>query len=498
MNSFDKLFIGNQIDKDFVLKVDKFFLILFYLHIPIMTFFIPAVKGLILTGLISSLFLTFTATISYAYFREKFYHRYLNGIILMSFSVSIISLSLGKIEHHFHIFVFLAVLVLYQDWKVLIPPTILIAFHHVSFAYCQVYNIESSLWPLKVFQYEMSWNTVTLHIGYVILEVGLLIYISEILKNNYLINKELSENLEEKVKERTSSFEKKSMELIIELDSKEKLQTTIIAQEKLASLGSLTAGIAHELKNPLNILKNSCLVMEMFARDYPDLKEIELAVKNGTDKAKYIDEDYQDAINSLHIISKNILRTEDIVHKMLGQIQSDDAIEENAKVDLNELLLDTFHLSLNKIKSKKDFYIYSEAKLIPLTRIFYGQQKNLRRALVNVFDNSYYFVKKKKLLDIADYAPTITLTTELTSDNAEIKIIIFDNGVGIRQTDLQKVCEPFFTKKSGTDGTGLGMYIANDIIHSHGGRISYESELDQWCRCIIILPLEGDRDELKQ
>lgn len=189
-------------------KADRFMLCILWAHLPIAGFLVPYSYGTWKEGLISSLFINTIGTISYLTSRGTFPHRLLNGLLLLSYSVVLISIQYGRIEMHFHVFTALPFLILYRDWRIIPPAALLIALHHAVFNYCQTNGIEFLGFPLVVFNYANGWDIVFLHAIFVIFESSVLIYYSELLRQQFLDVNSLNKNLESMVERRTNSLKK--------------------------------------------------------------------------------------------------------------------------------------------------------------------------------------------------------------------------------------------------------------------------------------------------
>jgi len=187
-------------------KADKFMLLLFWLHVPFTGYFASYSYGTWREGLFSGLAISLIGTISYLFSKGTFGHRLLNALLLLSYSIVLITLQFGRIEMHFHIFAVLPFLILYKDWKIIPPAAILIAIHHSVFNYCQANGLEFFGLPLKVFNYDNGWDIVLLHTFFVIFQSCVLIYYSILFKKQHNEVREVNRNLENIVEERTQNL----------------------------------------------------------------------------------------------------------------------------------------------------------------------------------------------------------------------------------------------------------------------------------------------------
>ena len=269
----------------------------------------------------------------------------------------------------------------------------------------------------------------------------------------------------------------------------EKLKSTqaqLIQSEKMASLGILTAGIAHEIQNPLNFVNNFSEVSnelmdemneEIVKENYEDAKQIANEVKQNLEK-----------------ITHHGKRADAIVKGMLQHSRTGNGIKE--PTDINALCNEYLKLSLNGFQAKlpslnrrvpiqinTDFdNTIGKLNIIP---------QEIGRVLLNLFNNACYAVNKKQKEtvnnELALYKPTISVTTIKNSGRIEIRIA--DNGNGIPENIINKIFQPFFTTKSTGEGTGLGLSLSYDIIKAHGGDLLVESKAGEGCLFIISLPL---------
>jgi len=295
-------------------------------------------------------------------------------------------------------------------------------------------------------------------------------------KNNSL--SDLNLNLEHKVSEKT-------LELQEAIEDLKKYQDQIIAQEKLASLGSLAAGIAHEIKNPINLINNSALIIDMFSER--NIVELKKKIDDGNYTKADLEEltsDLNDIMTASRIISNNGKRADGIIKSMLllSRSQKATAIEGKFSHHLEQALNLSFHAMRAKQASidviiNKDIQETDEVLCYP---------QDLERAFVNIFDNAFYAMKERKNVS-TDYKAQLDVDLKINNKNAEITIK--DNGVGIPDSEVTKIFEPFFTTKPAGSGTGLGMSMVNDIIIAHKGELKISSEKDTYTEVKIKLPL---------
>jgi two-component system, NtrC family, sensor kinase len=250
-------------------------------------------------------------------------------------------------------------------------------------------------------------------------------------------------------------------------------QNQLIQSEKLASLGELTAGIAHEIQNPLNFVNNFSELSVDLVKDLKDEME-----KPDIDKA-YIGELFTDLSQNQEKINHHGKRASSIVKGMLEHSRASTGVKE--MTDINALADEYFRLSYHGLRAKdKNFNATMETdfnKNLPKISII---PQDMGRVLLNLFNNAFYAVNERsQQLDASSkltssYTPSVFLTTELIDNQIVIKVK--DNGLGMPESVRAKVFQPFFTTKPTGSGTGLGLSLAYDIVtKGHGGTLEVES-----------------------
>ena len=252
-------------------------------------------------------------------------------------------------------------------------------------------------------------------------------------------------------------------------------QTQLIHSEKMASLGELTAGIAHEIQNPLNFVNNFSEV------NHELLNEMKLAI--GKKNYQEVDELVADVISNEEKISFHGKRADSIVKSMLQHSRSSSGQKE--PTDINALVDECLRLSFHGMRAKdKSFNVKMDTSYradLPMVNIA-GQ--DIGRVLLNLFTNAFYSMAQKKNEGQEGYDPMITVKTEKQNNN--IVISVHDNGKGIPQLVIDKIFQPFFTTKPTGEGTGLGLSMSFDIISKgHGGQLKVESEEGQYAGSAI-------------
>jgi two-component system, NtrC family, sensor kinase len=242
-------------------------------------------------------------------------------------------------------------------------------------------------------------------------------------------------------------------------------QTQLIQSEKMASLGELTAGIAHEIQNPLNFVNNFSEVSKEL------LDEMKTELDNGhTKDAKELADD---VIVNLDKISHHGKRASDIVKGMLEHSRK--STGEKEATDINALCDEYLRLAFHGLKAKdNNFNATMETHFYPnLPKIDIIPQ-DIGRVILNLINNAFYAVNERNKNGEAGYQPTVSINTQLTANN-QLLITIKDNGPGIPEHIKDKIFQPFFTTKPTGQGTGLGLSLSYDIVKAHGGELKVET-----------------------
>lgn len=284
-------------------------------------------------------------------------------------------------------------------------------------------------------------------------------------------------HLETEVAERTA-------ELKVSLEDLKATQSQLIQSEKMASLGELTAGIAHEIQNPLNFVNNFSEVSNELIEE---LKAEKAKPENERDKALE-DELLNDIAQNLQKINHHGKRADSIVKGMLQHSRNSSGQKE--LTDINNLAEECLRLSFHGMRAKdKSFNSKTESSFDErLPKINIAPQE-IGRVLLNLFTNAFYSVSQKRKSAIAGYEPVVSVATEKVGD--AVKISIKDNGMGVPQKVLDKIFQPFFTTKPTGEGTGLGLSMSYDIItKGHGGELRVETSEGEYAVFSIILPFK--------
>ena len=288
-----------------------------------------------------------------------------------------------------------------------------------------------------------------------------------------ILLEETIEELEQKRKaiEETNAALKKSLE---ELKA---AQAQLIQSEKMASLGELTAGIAHEIQNPLNFVNNFSEVNSEL------IDELEQEVEKGNlDEVKALAKDIRENEQKINHHGK---RADAIVKGMLQHSRSSSGVKE--PTDINALADEYLRLAYHGLRAK-DKSFNAELKTDFDTSI--GSiniiPQDIGRVILNLITNAFYVVDEKKNSGIENYEPTVSVSTK--KEGNKVIISVKDNGNGILQKVLDKIFQPFFTTKPTGQGTGLGLSLAYDIVKAHGGELKVETKEGEGSEFIIRLP----------
>ena len=280
------------------------------------------------------------------------------------------------------------------------------------------------------------------------------------------------------------NVEARTRELAKSLEDLRTTQDRLVQTQKLASLGQLTAGIAHEIKNPLNFVNNfSGVSAELIDELQEALKDVSLNEK----RRREINELTNTLRGNLDKVMQHGKRADAIVKNML--LHSREGSSEHRVVDINALVEESLNLAYHGARAEKQgFTITLERSLDPAAGAADVFPQDITRALLNLISNGFYAATKRKTeANGSDYEPTLTAATKNLGDRVEIRIR--DNGTGIPPEVKDKMFNPFFTTKPAGEGTGLGLSISHDIIvKQHGGSIEVDTQPGEFTELRIILP----------
>jgi two-component system NtrC family sensor kinase len=263
-------------------------------------------------------------------------------------------------------------------------------------------------------------------------------------------------------------------------------QAQLIQSEKMASLGELTAGIAHEIQNPLNFVTNFSevnselideLMEEIDNEDLAAVKSTAIIIKENESK-----------------INHHGKRADSIVKSMLQHSRSSNGKKE--ATDINALCDEYLRLSYHGLRARdKSFNASLQSEYDASIGMINIVPSDIGRVIMNLFTNAFYAVNEKQKLiaeNEASFEPTVSIITNsiLVSGSRAVEIRITDNGNGIPQKILEKIFQPFFTTKPTGSGTGLGLSLSYDIIKNHGGTLKVETKEKEFTSFIITLPIQ--------
>jgi len=267
------------------------------------------------------------------------------------------------------------------------------------------------------------------------------------------------------------------------LDELRTAQDRLVQTEKLASLGQLTAGIAHEIKNPLNFVNNfSALSAELTDELNDVLKQTKLADK----VREEVDELTRLLKHNLEKVVQHGKRADSIVKNML--LHSREGSGDHRPADINALLDESLNLAYHGARAEKpQFNVTLQRNFDPNAGLIEVFPQEITRVFLNLISNGFYAVTKRKAENGTGFDPVVSATTRDRGDHVEIRIR--DNGIGIPPHVKEKMFNPFFTTKPAGEGTGLGLSMSHDIIvKQHGGTIDVVTEPGQFTEFTVVLP----------
>jgi two-component system, NtrC family, sensor kinase len=280
--------------------------------------------------------------------------------------------------------------------------------------------------------------------------------------------------------------QRRTRELSLSLEELRTAQDRLVQTEKLASLGQLTAGIAHEIKNPLNFVNNfSALSIELIE----ELKDVVNLGHFDGDAVRQAEELTGLLKSNLEKVVQHGKRADSIVKNML--LHSRQGSGEHRPVDINAIVDESLNLAYHGARAENTgFNITMHRSFDPAVGMADGYPQEITRALLNLISNGFYAATKRKA-DAADgFEPTLTATTKDLGDKVEIRIR--DNGTGIPAEVKEKIFNPFFTTKPAGEGTGLGLSMSHDIIvKQHGGTMDVDTVPGVFTEFKIVLPRAG-------
>ena len=334
-----------------------------------------------------------------------------------------------------------------------------------------------------------TFNIISSVFALTIFPIGLLVYVSiwfketrKVVEQNARKILQITEEKKELLKSQNIMLEKQVIERTRDLNqSLEDLKSTqvqLIQSEKMASLGELTAGIAHEIQNPLNFVNNFSEVNKELMAEMNE--EIE---KGNYDEVKLIAKDITANEEKINHHGK---RADAIVKGMLQHSRSSNGVKE--PTDINALADEYLRLVYHGLRAKdKSFNATMKTDFDKTIGNINIIPQDIGRVILNLITNAFYVVDEKKKSGLDGYEPTVSVTTKKEGDR--VFVSVKDNGNGIPQKILDKIFQPFFTTKPTGQGTGLGLSLSYDIVKAHGGELKVETKEGAGTTFIIRLPI---------
>jgi C4-dicarboxylate-specific signal transduction histidine kinase len=287
--------------------------------------------------------------------------------------------------------------------------------------------------------------------------------------------------LESLVAERTAALTNQAAELQTTLTELRTTQAQLVQSEKMASLGELTAGIAHEIQNPLNFVNNFA---DVSAELLTELEEEQAKPERNLELEAEL---LADLKQNLLKISQHGGRAASIVRGMLEHSRTSSG--ERTPTDLNALADEYLRLAYHGLRAKdKTFNATLKPDFDPSLPAVAVISQDLGRVLLNLLNNAFYAVRQRQQTGAAGYVPTVSISTRNLGKDVELRVR--DNGQGIPEAVRTKIFQPFFTTKPTGEGTGLGLSLSYDIItQGHDGTLSVQSEEGAGTEFVIRLPM---------
>jgi len=300
-----------------------------------------------------------------------------------------------------------------------------------------------------------------------------------VLRNNR--NKQTAYKILNEQKLKTDEQKVKAEKTLSELQITQK---QLIQSEKMASLGEFTSGLSHEIQNPLNFVNN---FSEVSAELLTDLSE-KILNRLPEQEKNEVEETVNDLTENLKKISYHGKRAESIVKSMLQHSRM--SAKKSEFTDINLLADECLRLSYRSLQAKnKDLQISIEITLDTQMEKILLVPQDLSTVLINIYNNAFYSILQKRKLKTDGYRPQIWLTTKKIFKVAQIRVK--DNGMGIADTVISKIYQPFFTTKPTGEGIGLGLFLSYDIIvNEHDGQISVETKEGEYADFVIEIPIK--------
>ena len=291
------------------------------------------------------------------------------------------------------------------------------------------------------------------------------------------------------VEQLAARVEAQNEELGKTLSDLQKAQDQMVMQEKLASLGQLTAGIAHEIKNPLNFVNNFADISSSLLNDLKEELE-SVSEKLPEDTKEEVEDISKDLTDNLERIVHHGKRASNIVYGMLEHARKEGG--DSRPTEINSMLEEYIALAFHSMRAVDNtFQMTIEKDFGEDVGSVVGVPQDLSRVFLNIVTNACQATLEKQTGGKAEAGYQPTLTVRSRRENGQVEVRIRDNGPGIPEEHLKKIFEPFFTTKDTDKGTGLGLSLCHDIVRGHGGTLAVKSEVGQGAEFVITLPSEA-------
>ncbi|MBL9004302.1 MAG: AAA family ATPase [Myxococcales bacterium] len=297
-------------------------------------------------------------------------------------------------------------------------------------------------------------------------------------------NAQLYAQLEDRVRARTQELSSKNAELSDALRALRETQQQLVQREKLASLGALTAGIAHELKNPLNFINNFAQLSVGLADEIET--DVNQLASDDSETQENVAAALQDLKENLQRINHHGQRADRIIHSML--LHSRERASSHGPTDINRLLNESLNLAYHGMRARQPGWnVELRTDFDESVGTIAASSGDLSRVFINLFDNAFYATQRRRKDAGPDYSPTVRVSSRRRDSSIEIRVR--DNGTGLSKANVARLFTPFFTTKPAGEGVGLGLSISHDIIvQGHQGEIRADSVEGEYMEFIITLP----------
>jgi signal transduction histidine kinase len=307
--------------------------------------------------------------------------------------------------------------------------------------------------------------------------------------------RQANEELERRVEERTRELADKNHELQQTLVQLREAQQMLVLREKMASLGRLAAGVAHELRNPLNFIINFAELSEDLTQDAAQVLK-EWRGNPEPNRMGEVEEILAEIVDYAERIAAHGRRASGVISSMLTHSLA--SSEKRVATDINQLMNEAVQLSYQSIRARDSSFKMEivesyDASISPVELV----AQEISRVFINMLENACYSTRQKRQSCGENYVPEISVRT--INREREIELTIRDNGMGIPKENLDQIFQPFFTTKPPGEGAGLGLSICYDIVvHKHQGDIDVSTQEGEYAEFTIILPKGPVRDEVGQ